>query len=183
MTKHAPKLENRDDRGYRVEPGHGPRVRTDVIDVYIYRHAGSLHEPSIDVLQLLRCREPLKDTWHPVMGHIEHGETAVDAAMRELREEVGLKPGMPALMGMWALEQVHPFYIAAIDCIVLSPRFIVEVDHDWTPTLNGEHAQYRWVPTYQAWRHVMWPGQRAAIAELMELLELPTGSREYLKIV
>lgn len=173
----------RDQRGYRVDPGHGPRVRTDVIDVYVYRHAGSIHEPSIEFLQLLRSREPLKDTWHPVMGHIEPGETAHAAAMRELAEEVGLRAGDPHLLGVWALEQVHPFYIAAIDCIVMSPRFIAEVDHAWSPKLNGEHARFRWVPTYQAWRHVMWPGQRAAIAELMELLSLPTGTRDYLKIV
>lgn len=164
--------------GYRHDAAGGPRVRTDIVDVYIFRRrAGSL-----EFLQLLRSSEPLKDTWHPVMGHIEAGETAVACAMRELEEEVGLRPGGKALKGMWALEQVHPFFVAAINQIVMSPRFAAEVMPSWKPRVNDEHSKARWVKRGDVAKRFMWPGQVAACVEVAGLMRAGALSREMLRI-
>jgi 8-oxo-dGTP pyrophosphatase MutT (NUDIX family) len=101
------------------------------------------------------------------MGHIEGDETAVGCAWRELQEEVGLAKGDAALLGMWALEQVHPYFLAGKDEIVLSPRFAAEVRGDWGPRLNEEHTDARWVRGGDGERMFMWPGQRAVIAEIL----------------
>ncbi len=153
-----------------------------MIDVYIFRRAGRSGARGLELLQLLRAKAPLKDTWHPVMGHIEAGETAVAAALREVEEETGLSRGSPSFLGAWALEQVHPFYIAAVDCIVLSPRFAVEVDRRWTPRLNHEHAGRRWVPASAAAKRFMWPGQLAVIEELKALLRPGSLARGALEV-
>lgn len=118
------------------------------------------------VLQLLRAKSPLLGAWHPIMGHIKPGETAAGCAARELREEVGLDPFGPECGGFWALEQVHPYYVATIDCIVLSPRFAAEVGAGWAPRLNGEHSSHRWVEAGRAREAFMWPGQAAAVQEM-----------------
>lgn len=186
----APAARDRDERGYRVQPGPGPRVRTDVVDLYVVRlHSGAAStreggDPEWAFLQVRRAKPPLLDTWQPVMGHIEAGETAVDAVIREAREEIALdlRAGS-ATLGLWALEQVHPFYIAAIDCVVLSPRFVAVVREGWAPTLNEEHAQARWVPSSMAWRQFMWPGQMAALREAMALLDSRGPERHALRIL
>jgi len=183
---------NRTPDGYRRDPltSSGPRIRADVVDVYIFRPAD---EPAIDVLQLLRTRDPLARTWQPVMGHVEAGETATDTARRELREEVGLDTPSASCSAMWALEQVWPFYIAAIDCVVLSPRFVARVAPGWEPTLNAEHSAHRWVrvpadaddPSLRGLldRHFMWPGQRHTIVELLREIVAPASlSRDRLRI-
>lgn len=157
--------------GYRRTPGNGPLVRTDVIDVYVFRHAAKGKGRGIELLQLRRSKPPLHDTWQPIMGHIESPETAVAAAIREMEEEVGLAARDPGLLGLWALEQVHPFFLAAINCIVLSPRFAAEVSRSWRPRLNEEHAAHRWVPASRASKHFMWPGQLASVRELLGLLK------------
>lgn len=196
--------ELHDDKGYRVEPKGGPRLRTDVIDVYIFQRAHTPPRPVVGAsatsgswggiapetgadparevyfLQLHRARDPLGDTWQPVMGHAETGETAVQCARREVEEEVALKRGDKAIVGMWALEQVHPFFIAELDAIILSPRFAIEVAPGWMPTINGEHTAHRWVHYRDAVRPsgdgaFMWPGQRSAAREIVESL-LPEGS-------
>lgn len=202
------------DNSYRVNPVGGPRIRSDVVDVYIFQRAatpprpvvgpsaasgswggitpdtGADPVPGIYFLQVLRARDPLGQTWQPIMGHCEQGETAVQCALRELEEEVGLTPApggrwqgggpksgtTPAhFLSLWALEQVHPFYIAELDAIVLSPRFAAEVAAGWSPRLNDEHTAHRWVHARDAMRAsgagaFMWPGQRAAAREVVESL-------------
>lgn len=140
----------------------GPKVRTDYVDVYVFKRS-----PGVQFLQLLRASTPLEGTWQPVMGCIEPGETAVQAMWRELREETGLAQGDAACLAAWALEEVHPFYIARTDTIHLSPRFAVEAAPSWSPTLNWEHSDHRWVEGAEVERSFMWPGQCAAIRELV----------------
>ncbi|MBX3322147.1 MAG: NUDIX domain-containing protein [Phycisphaeraceae bacterium] len=144
----------------------GPQLRVDIIDVYIFRAT----PPDIELLQLRRTRSPLSGSWQPIMGHIEPGETALTAARREVQEETGLDSAAPIVLGLWALEQVHPFYLPDLDAIILSPRFALQVEASWTPTLNTEHDASRWIPARDAGEHFMWPGQRAAIAELLSSL-------------
>lgn len=188
------------DAGYRPEPVSGPRIRSDVVDVYVFQR--SVREPAglwrpprrggsagmdsdtaeagtgggraeVYLLQVLRSGPPLADSWHPVMGHVERGERATDALWRELREELGLEAG--ELIGAWALEQVHPFFIAELDAIVMSPRFAAEVKPGWTPALNEEHSAFRWVAARDAAEAFMWPGQISACREIVDRL-LPEGS-------
>ena len=134
------------DRGYEPITSNGAKIRADVVDVYVFARAPRTevrNDPHADAgdawpgrggggteiqfLQLLRAGAPLDKTWQPVMGHANAGETSVACAWREMDEELGLKLGDPAILGMWALEQVYPFYIAAIDTVVISPRFCCEV--------------------------------------------------------
>lgn len=149
--------------GHRREPAGGPRVRTDVVDVYLFRRAAEARS-GVEFLQLLRASEPLGRTWQPLMGHVESRETAPMTALRELREEVGLDPSSASWIGLWALEQVHPFYIAAIDSMVFSPRFACEVAPGWSPILNDEHSGHRWVDDAASF---MWPGQRRCLEEIL----------------
>ena len=145
-----------------------PELRTDIVDVYVVRSI----EGQPEFLQLRRTNEPMAGTWQPVMGHIESGETATEAAVRELGEEVGLAVRDAAWLGFWQLEEVHPYFIARIDAIMLSPRFLVEVAADWSPDLSGElaHDAHRWVGAPKLVEFFMWPGQVRACEEAIGLL-------------
>jgi 8-oxo-dGTP pyrophosphatase MutT (NUDIX family) len=163
-----------------------PKIRSDIVDVYIFRrgegHAGN-HEPPLELLQLFRNADHTDamaniPPWQPVMGHVGNGESAVDCALREMAEEVGLRAGDEALLGMWSLEQVHPFFVPQWDAIVMSPRFAAEVTRAWEPVLNAEHARWRWVPAHQARRYFSWPGQLAAVREITTDLLRPGSPLE-----
>lgn len=157
----------------------GPRVRTDIVDVYVFRVRAS----EVEFLQLLRRDAPLAKTWHPVMGHVEPGERATGAAARELREEIGLDARGTDCLGFWQLNQVHPFFMAATDEIVLSPRFAARVRAEFEPRLCNEHERERWVPARDVEGCFMWPGQRAAIAEVLrEIVEERSLTRDHLRV-
>ncbi|MCC6908643.1 MAG: NUDIX domain-containing protein [Phycisphaerales bacterium] len=149
----------------RSGPGDslGVAIRTDIVEAFIFRRTGA---DGVELLQLLRHRRAAVSpaTWQPVLGHIEADETAIDAIRREVFEETGLT--RDARLGLWQLEQVHPFYMAAINAVLLCPRFAAEVISDWEPKLNGEHEAHRWVTDAEVRRCFVWPGQRAAIDEL-----------------
>lgn len=159
--------------GYRAAPAGGPPIRSDIVDVYIFRATRASDPTSIEFLQLLRAGDPLGDTWQPVMGHVEAGETAANCARRELVEEAGLRAGDSAWLGLWALEQTHPYYVAAIDSIVISPRFAARVDPAWTPVLNGEHRDLRWVAAGDVDAQFFWPGQKLACREIVNEIMRP----------
>lgn len=141
---------------------NGPRVRTDIVDVYVVR--------GDRLLLLRRSREPLLGQWHPVMGHVEPGERAMDTALREVREEIGLNASQ---IDAWhQLEQTFPFFLADRDEVHLSPRFVMRVSDSFEPVLNDEHDAHRWVALED--HELLWPGQRHALREIVSCI-LPGG--------
>ena len=149
----------------------GPPVRTDIVDVYIYRRAAAGTRADVHFLQMRRCRGALAGTWHPVMGHIEEGETAAEAAARELAEETGWDCRAPApgkaVRGFWQLEAVNTYFLHRLNCIMMSPCFAVEVAGDAEPQRDDSHDAHRWIPREAAAMRFIWPGQRTAVATIL----------------
>ncbi len=151
-----------------------PTLRTDIIDAYVARRCATL-----EWLQLRRTRDPMRATWQPVMGHIEQSESATECLWRELHEETMLT--RDNAIHAWALEQTHPYFLSELDCVVLSPRFCIEVDPTFEPTLNDEHDAARWVADGDVGESFMWPSQRSAILEARAILNGHTAG-EHLRL-
>ena len=97
-----------------------------------------------ELLVLLRC-EADGGYWHTVAGGVEEGETYVDAAARELDEEVGLHAEPRDLDTTYVYDGVE------------GRAFIVDVPVGWEPTLNEEHDEYRWCGPEEAATLFHWP--------------------------
>ncbi len=89
-------------------------------------------------------------TWLPVGGEIEPGETPLEAAARELREESGLAARFPPLAG--ACDGVPPGFLgyeehqAGSKGLHMNFVFVAEVDGSAAEVVpNHEFSDYRWV--------------------------------------
>ena len=96
--------------------------------------------------------------WQLVTGSMKEGERAVDAALRESREETAVEP-----LRFWVVPFVNSFYVAVNDTVHLSPVFAIEVAVNAGVSLSPEHQEYRWCTMDEAKHMLVWPGQRTTI--------------------
>ena len=155
-----------------------PPIRSDGIAVYIYRNS-PLPPHTREFLQLHRSANTgeYQHSWQTVYGGVHDGETAVQAALRELQEESGLTP-----IQMWQVEYLESFYFMPHDYVLVMPVFAVEVSPSATVTLNEEHDAFRWVPESAIPTVFMWRTQRDALSHLLAELHSPTAARQFLTV-
>lgn len=132
------------------------------VTCYVLRPIGSGHE----ILQLLRRPGVyMGETWQPVSGAIEPGETATEAVLRELMEETQL-----AALSFFRLPSAYPFYIPQTDTLTHSICFCAIVDPQAEVNLNEEHTEFRWVDFSMAHEHFMWPSDHSAMREIEQFV-------------
>ena len=93
--------------------------------------------------------------WNLVAGGVETGETAAEAAARELLEETGLAGDLRAL----ALELSYegPSGTVRLDA------FVADAPPAWEPVLDDEHVSYRWCSVHDAVALLAYDEPRVAV--------------------
>ncbi len=113
------------------------------------------HGRDTRMLLARRAAGYLEGVWSYIAGHVQEGETGVQAARRELREETGLAPE-----ALYATGFCERFYAAYADLVEIVPAFVARVADDAAVRLNAEHSAYRWVDLDEAARTLPFGSQR-----------------------
>jgi dATP pyrophosphohydrolase len=138
------------------------KTRYNMIAVFVIRPTsdGASHE----FLQLRRAKgEQLGETWQIVRGGVKKKETYAHAALRELREETGIKKPLE----FYRTGTVESFYIAADDTLWHGAGFCALVSQEQSIKLNHEHNAFRWVPRDQIDQQTMWASERMLLRDLI----------------
>ena len=133
-----------------------------VVDAYVFRKV----ENKICFLLLKRANNKIYEhLWQGVAGKIETGESAFQAALRELEEETGLKP-----KHMFIADHVSKFYEQIGDRINLVPVFGIEVESEEV-RLSDEHTEFRWMDVDEAEETLVWSGQKKGVRTVYGMLK------------
>lgn len=117
------------------------------------------------VLTLQRAKNTrCPGAWESVHGHIEPGEEPEQAAEREVREETGLS--VERLYNV----SVQPFYLNKPHTVELAVVFAAFVPPASGVTLSAEHSRSEWLTPERALERFVWPRERQALREIMQLL-------------
>jgi dATP pyrophosphohydrolase len=142
-------------------------IRLCFVDTLVLRGSGQ----RLEVLVLRRGahgRNP--GSWEIVHGTIEPGETPVQASLRELEEETGLRPER-----FYNLSRIEGFYQHTTDVLAIIPAFAAFVAADAAPRLSSEHDALAWLPPAEAARRFAWPRERRALDDALSIVAAGEG--------
>jgi dATP pyrophosphohydrolase len=97
--------------------------------------------------------------WQPVTGKVRPRETMVRGALRELREETGLRPTR-----LWRLESVTTWFDPRREAIRFVVLFAAEVGARARVTISREHTAHRFVGAREAAKRFLWDSQRKGLS-------------------
>ncbi len=147
-----------------------PKIISDVIDTYIFR----LVNGRVQFLVVRRHPDvAMGDTWQSVHGKISPGETAVEAARREITERVGIDPER-----MYSADYISQFYDHITDTIVLAPTFAARVPATTRPRLSSEYSDYAWCDLEETTGRLMWNAQRWAVRHIYDVIAMSGADAE-----
>ena len=137
----------------------------EIISTMVQVHVASIRNGNWKHLALRRSAEekvfPLQ--WQAITGRIEAGETAIQTAIREVREECGIQE----FQSQWTLPYVSIFYHSKRDAIIAVPCFGFALHPETDIYISSEHDFSEWLPINELLNRLVIPAQKKA-AELFD---------------
>lgn len=147
-------------------------IKSFCVSVFVCRESVT----SMDVLLIKRNEGYIGGTWQMVSGSLEKGETAVQAALRELWEETRLTPDR-----FYSANHTQQFYEVNQNYVNLVPVFVAFIESQKEIILSHEHTDYKWVPYDEVYKYVVFPDQAESAEYIFKhFVEKPPF--EFLKI-
>jgi dihydroneopterin triphosphate diphosphatase len=109
-----------------------------MIQLHVFRKRNG--ETEYLVLQRAKDEPIYPNLWQVITGMVEEGERAEDAALRELKEEVGIETGQ-----LIVVPYIASFFSRPSDAVNLVPVFAVELSPDDDICLSDEHQNFAWL--------------------------------------
>jgi len=151
-----------------ILPGSMANLALDKVEIYVFRRRGS----RVEFLALRRgARRKLPGIWQPVTGKIELLETPIEAALREVREETGVRP-----VRLWRLEQITLCLDERGRSLMALPLFAAELSAEDAIRLSKEHDAFEFLSAAKASSRFLWDSQRVGLDAVLRQV-IPGGPR------
>lgn len=104
--------------------------------------------------------------WQPMTGGVEQGETLEQAIYREGEEEFGIKKIIKLI------ETGYSFDFTDENGYHLEYVYGAEVEPEVKIILSREHDEFCWIEKDEAFRRLIWPGNKEGLKKLSEILDV-----------
>jgi 8-oxo-dGTP pyrophosphatase MutT (NUDIX family) len=143
-----------------------------MIQAYIYRGRDD-GQTEFLLLQRAATERLYPGMWQMVTGRIVDGETAIEAAKREILEETGLRADR-----LTVVPYIATFYFPPDDSIHHVPVFATEAQATEEIRLSSEHQEFTWLSFSEAWERLVFPGHREGLRILRDYILDDVRARE-----
>src|SRR3989344_5367837 len=118
------------------------------VEVFIFR----IIKNKIQYLLLKRIKEK-GEFWQPVTGGIEKDENLIEAALREIREEIGINSSVRLIKNLhkFKVDNENP-YEEHIFGIEIKPEQGIDINNN----IYQEHSEYKWCSYGKALKILKW---------------------------
>ena len=122
-------------------------------------------KPSFKVLILKRTPER-SGYWQPVCGGVEKGEELIEAALREISEETGIRhiKSIIDLKYTFAYKETKKGVLMDMQDFC----FAAEVEKISDVKISDEHEEYKWCSYIEAKEYLKWEHNLNALEKLMQ---------------
>lgn len=124
--------------------------------------------PSFKILILKRTPQR-SGYWQPVCGGVKKGEELMEAALREVSEETGIKNIKSVVDLKYTFTYKEAYKGVLMDMQDFCFAFEVETIYD--VKLSDEHEEYKWCSYGEAKKYLNWKYNLNALEKLMQLLK------------
>jgi dihydroneopterin triphosphate diphosphatase len=149
------------------------KIANQIVEVCVFRVLSG--EAHFLVLQRAKEEKLYPGLWQIVTGTMKKNESAIKAALRETKEEIGLHPKR-----CWTIPYVDTYFDPAKDTIQLVPVFCAELDPSSIVHLSSEHQRFEWLRYIDARKQLVWPGQQRSLDIVNEFI---IGNKETARLV
>ncbi|MBI3632330.1 MAG: NUDIX domain-containing protein [Candidatus Vogelbacteria bacterium] len=133
------------------------------VQVIIFRRIGN----RVEILLLQRASD---ETWQPVTGGVEEGESYLNGATRETIEETGLTLFVKIVEGIYSFSFKNPEGHRRAG-LVTEEVFAFEAPISFKPTLSQEHINFMWVSPEEAVKKLKFENQKMAMNKFILILK------------
>jgi dATP pyrophosphohydrolase len=151
-----------------------PAVISDAVDAYIIRRLNARLQ---FLLLQRRADAPFGSSWQSIHARVEPGESALAAAERVLRDDVGLDATTT-----YSADYVNQIFDHARDAIVLIPVFAFEIEPHRPLTLGADFLTSEWCERDEAAARLLWAGQRWSVRHIDDVIGRGGPSAEFYRI-
>ncbi|MFT8878244.1 MAG: NUDIX domain-containing protein [Oenococcus sp.] len=125
-----------------------------------------LYESKFNKFLLLHIRNPKDDFWQPITGGIEAGETGVQAAIREIKEETTIN------VQQESFTFIGKQYVPIDDGLAIDKQlfFCRANNKDTSTQVSDEHVGYKWVDPKNAASWLTWPNNKESLIKALALI-------------
>jgi len=114
--------------------------------------------------------------WQCVTGKINANEKPYEAAIRELKEETGIKS-----KSMYVIDEVSFYYEAAYDRMNIIPIFGIIASSNKI-RLSDEHQAYKWITSNEILKTFLWNKQKDGAVSFYKMLTKEQKKLNFCKV-